>query len=284
MAIDSFDFEDFGALLTRLKDHPPGRKRPLTLSQISRKLGYTSPRLFSMVLKGQRAPSRRLLESLAHLSEWTESQSRFAELLARKAHTPAASPDRHQLDAEIEAIRANRHKPYLLADDAKSVLSDWFFLPLKQLVAARNFREDGAWLSSRLRGKVSPEAALEGLRKLEENGVIVRDSRGQLKVSRKMIRIKTPDSRPSLHVRRAHVQMMQRAVEALTDIPPEKREFLSLTLRMRPEDLLQAAKDVRTFVEDFSSRYFRAESSEVFQLNLQLFAHTAPSENTKDSV
>jgi hypothetical protein len=85
----------------------------------------------------------------------------------------------------------------------------------------------------------------------------------------------TPTDVPTTASRRHHAQMMQRAVDALKEQDPPAREFVSLTTRLDPQDIADAKKMIRSFVEDFNRRFTKPASREVYQLNLQLFRHTS---------
>ncbi len=278
VAWDVFDFETFEALLAALKGTPPKRRRPYSLAELADKTGYSSPRLLGMVINGQRVPSSRLVGSLATWLAWDRPRREYVDALVAASRERIKKPGSAAAlaaKARVESLRKYRTKPFVLDEATERILSRWYYLPLKQLVDAPGFREDGAWLAKHLRGRVPGAELLAGLASLESLGILERDAKGGLRVSKSRQRVITQPDRVSLLSRRNQVEMMQRAVEALTEAKPEEREFSALTLRMSPSRLAEAKRELRSFVEEFSARYFSAESDDVFQFNHQLFRLTA---------
>lgn len=272
---DVFDYDRFGALLEAYRLRPPERRLPYTLEELAHRFGFRSPRSVAMVIKGQRLPNVPLVQGLIKALKARSDEARYVDLLAKKERLlrkPEA--DLSELIAEIQGFRRTKLRPTLLDLQTFSALSDWQHLAVKQLVAAPGFREDGEWVSRRLKGKISPEQAVRALETLEAVGTLDRDEKGKLRVAPMKAQLATEPDRASLAARRHHAQMMQRAVEGLVEIAPEDREFISLTTRMAPKDMADAKKAIRDFVTGFSRRFTDSESGEVFQMNLQFFAHT----------
>src|SRR5687768_11524289 len=78
-SMSPFAFKDIPEYLEALRAPKAARKRPLTLGQLSRHLGYRSPRTIAMVIKGQRKPSLELVE---RLSTWQCLSIREREYLS----------------------------------------------------------------------------------------------------------------------------------------------------------------------------------------------------------
>jgi hypothetical protein len=67
--------------------------------------------------------------------------------------------------------------------------------------------------------------------------------------------------------------MMERAMEAMEEIPVHEREMISLTFPCPPSALPRLKELMRRFRDEINAE-FTETSPTVLQLNLQLFSHT----------
>jgi uncharacterized protein (TIGR02147 family) len=106
----------------------------------------------------------------------------------------------------------------------------WYCIPIRELVARSDFREDAAWIAAQLRPTIKPSEAEEALTLLQELGLLTRDEGGALRQDQPLLTT-GPELR-LLSLRRFHQQMLHRAEEAMDGIPLAEREVGGVTLRL----------------------------------------------------
>jgi uncharacterized protein (TIGR02147 family) len=270
---DIFDFADHRAFLRASQRKHPATNRAMTLEVWVKRLGYQSPRSVAMVLKGQRLPSRDLIEALSKDLKLDTPRMRYFELLVQRERHAQEGEKLDHIHRDIQELNPKNLKRKVLDESRLTPISDWHNLVVRQLVDLPGFQEDEAWISKRLRGKVSPEAIKQGIALMLRNGYLVRTREGKLELPGEEALITKQDV-PSTDIRRHHAGMMQRAVEALVEQDVSAREFGTCTIRVDAKRLAEAKKAIREFQASFNARFSADESARVFQLNLQFFEHT----------
>lgn len=221
---------------------PKGR-RP-TLAHVANELGYSSPRTVGMVLRGQRRPSFKLLQLISERYCRDEREKATLQGFAQNGH------------AHFVAKPVGGEK---IDDIHFSLISEWYFLVIKQLAARKN--HDPMKIVQALDYKVSLQDVERVLARLKQMGL-------QKKC------IKTENDLPSASIRKFHRQMLLRAIESIDEQGVLDRELQALTLKFNRRDLKRAQARIRKFVEDFNSEFASDPADDVYQLNVQLFSHT----------
>jgi uncharacterized protein (TIGR02147 family) len=270
---DIFDFSDHRAFLRASQRKHPATSRAMTLETWVKRLGYQSPRSVAMVLKGQRLPSRDLIEALAKDLKLDTPRMRYFELLVQRERHAQEGEKLDSIHRDIQELNPKNLKRKVLDETRLTPISDWHNLVIRQLVDLPDFHEDEEWISKRLRGKVSPEAVKQGIALMLRNGYLLRTRERKLEIPGEEALITKQDV-PSTDVRRHHAGMMQRAVEALVEQDLSNREFGTCTIRVDPSRLTEAKKAIRDFQTAFNARFSSDTSKRVYQLNLQFFEHT----------
>lgn len=249
----------------------PGRRK-ISLRRYAKSLGYSSPSLLSMMLRGVRAPSdealltlftrwdlspkeREYLRTIAHLEKAQKKGKDTTQLLKRMGRI-GSIPTYHKIDLQkFNAIR------------------EWYYLVIKLLVGSPDFQEDPAWIAKRLRRKVGHAKIQEALDTMLSLGILERDSSGKLRPS--FGYAETTHNVPSHAIREHHKGMIARALEAVEEQEIGNRNLNSLTLRFDANRMEAAKEKMLQFVKEFNQEFESPESTRVFQLNLQLFEHTS---------
>lgn len=278
-SMEVFEFQSFNSYLKfKISEQmrtPLGRRKS-NLSRLSKTLGYKSPSLLSMVISGRRAPSDELVSALISRWELTPNEREYIRLLAQLSRAEAKGKATSSLHHEIAIIRGKPIKKTLTAAQF-SAMSEWYYNVIKQLIGSPEFKNDPQWISQKLKRKVSPTKVQEAIKDLIEIGMIELKPQTN-KLQAKIGYTETTHDIPSEAIRLHHLQMLQRAVEALEEQAVEKRHFNSMTLKIDNKKLPEAKKRILTFMRQFHEEFGEAEAKSVFQINVQLFEHTVNSE------
>ncbi|MDZ4661694.1 MAG: TIGR02147 family protein [Pseudomonadota bacterium] len=240
----------------------PKTKRPLTLQKLSQKLGYKSPRLVGMVLKGQRAPSEEMIAKLIQTLRLNQGESRYLKLLVELERLQKKGLSTESILAELDELSPKTSHKKMLEVNTFTYIAEWFHLVIKQLLNTSTFRNDPDWIRKKLRGKVTVRQAKRALEVLEQLDLIKKEG------------MSTTAEIPSEAIRLHHAQMMDRAKEALIEQSLDKRHMVSVTLRVDPQFVGEAKAMITRFRNNFDKKFSSLTSSHIFQMNLQFFEHT----------
>ena len=266
-----YEFADSASYFRAVRVALGSRGRALTLSRWSKRLGYRSERVLGMVASGRRLPSRALINSISRDLHLPPEQARYLELLAASAKASPGDPIR----AELDRLNMRATRKTILEEAHFAYVADWYHFPIKRLVEREDFSENPEWICQRLRRKVGPGEVRQALKNLEALGLIQREAPGRrYRVARPGEGVFTPADVPSTASRRHHLQMTARANDAITEVPRDRREFLTLTWNGDPKDIPEIKQALRDFREQFDRRFGERGGKAVFQANIQFFEHT----------
>jgi uncharacterized protein (TIGR02147 family) len=245
------------------------KNRPMSAREWSERLGYKSPQSISMILSGERLPSRALTHKLAKELNLGLRETRYFELLIDLKAAARRGQDTRVILDQLEELHP-AFLDHVTVDEATfKYMSEWFCLVIKQLIGRPDFVESPEWIAGQLGGKISLKDAEVGLKIIENLGLAVREN-GKLKPAKD---VRTTQDVPSEAIKLFHSQMLDRAKEALREQSVEDREIQALTLQMPASRVKEAKDEVRKFMRSFNEKFFDAKATDVFQLNIQLFNH-----------
>lgn len=161
----------------------------------------------------------------------------------------------------------------LLEKHQFDLLAHWFYVAIYVLVDLENFKDDPEWISERLRKKVTVRQVRETLDALVALKLIERDE--NQKYRQVSGALSTADDLRHLSVHSYHKDMIELALESLTNDPSEVREFNGVTLKISKDKLPLLKEKIRAFRKEINELTSNMDGlDQVYQLNVQLFPLT----------
>jgi uncharacterized protein (TIGR02147 family) len=261
----------------RGSDH---NQRRLTAGEWALRLGYRSPQTLSMVIKGVRAPSEELVQRVVKDLKLSRREARYLEILG---HLQRKEKRRGTDPASIEALMTELRllspgHVQQIPGQTFSYIAQWHHFVIKRLVGTLGFTENYEKIRERLRRKVTQSEIKDAIATMLKLGFLERDADGQLRMAD--INIQTTFDVPSAALKAHHRQMMARATEALWEQPVDEREIIGTTLWFDRSRISEAKEDIRQFNREFREKFGGDPTSDVYQINVQFFAHTQRVEAT----
>lgn len=242
------------------------------LNKISREIGYKSPSLLTMVTKGDRTASKKLIAELSKHWKLSKPETEYFYLLAKLQSYSKKNKDTFEIRHRLLDL-SGKEKAHLISLQKFSSIREWYYLPIQTLIGTKEFIEDADWISKKLRKKVTPSQVKKAIQTLIQLQIASRDPETQtLKLNLGFI--ETPQEIPSDAIKSHHKGMMQRALEAIEEQKVEERHFNSLTISINADKLSEAKQAITNFIRDFQSKFEDQNSNHVYQLNAQFFEHT----------
>lgn len=159
--------------------------------------------------------------------------------------------------------------------DSLEAISRWESTAILDLATTPDFQPSPEWIATRL--NISPQAASDGITRLIRLGLLVRRGR---KVVRPIPPVVFISHAPKVYVREHLAQMMDKAqleLRTRTDVDAiRNRQMTAHTIAVNPERIASAKAMIEAFQEKLAKHLTQGPCTEVFQLNIQLFALTQP--------
>jgi plasmid maintenance system antidote protein VapI len=224
-----------------------------SLRAMARLIGMDSSSL-SQILSGKRRVSNKLAERLC---------------------------DRLGASPEVRQIILNQDRQEIsptyqqVTMDAFAIISDWYHYAILELTFTEKFQSDPNWIARTL-GITSTEAslAIERLKRLE----LVREINGVLKKTDVFITNFADGVTGPAH-KQLQRQVLQKALDAIDNVPQEVKDITSMTLSIDVEKLPEARKLIKQFRRSLTRFLENGKKTRVYHLGVQLYPVSSPTTN-----
>lgn len=226
------------------------------LMNARKKLAFTKALDFVRCLNLDELTAQRLLRAATiESAKGEQSQSFLARSLTTSDGAPSAS--------DFVTLEIDRFK----------LLSDWHHLAILDLTLVNGFRPDVDWVARQLR--ISPAAVSTAVDRLVRLGLLDAKEGAWKKLHAKLV---VPTTRSEKAVREFHVQMLDKAKEALAEQDADEfplRDINGTTMAIDARRIPEAKKRIQAFRRSlFEFLADGGEANELYQLNVQLFRLT----------
>lgn len=246
-------------------------KRPLSVRALARQLGQKSPAAIHAMQGGKRLLSTEVQNHLCEKLELSSQEAAYLRAwVSYERRRRSNSEDGDEL-SRLARLNPRKATQSLLRSEIYSYIASWYHLPLKALVSAPDFKFNLEWIEKRLKNKLSAAKIQNSLYLLQQLGLVKREGRNWKSTTS----FTTPLDVPNAAVRLHHREMMERGIEALDEEDVSRRDMSSTTFRFNTDRMAEAKTAIEDFRQEFIRRFEAPEGKEVYQLNTQLFSHTA---------
>jgi uncharacterized protein (TIGR02147 family) len=267
-APEVFAYLDYRAYL---RDYYTSRKAQSTsfsFRSFSRKAKLRSPNYLKLVMDGARNLTAEMAARFAQACGLGgEGTTYFVDLVAFNQARSAG--ERNAAYQRLTGFKRYRsHHKLELAHAAYH--ATWYLPAVRELASRRDFRDDASWIARHMRPSITKAEAGQALATLLELGLLVRDEKGRVKQHEPLI--STGSETRGLHIHNYHRMMMQRAAEAMEQIPAQERDISALTLCLGKGGLSRLKQRLQRFRRELLElSALEQEPRDVVQLNFQLF-------------
>ena len=269
---DVFAFRDYRAFLRAHYAHNKQDEYGFSLRAFSKRAGLRSSNYLKLVMDGDRNLTAAVAPRFAAACGLKgQAADYFCDLVA--FNQAKGADERARGYARLQRFR--RYREVHRLDKAQEAYhSHWYIPAIRELCARPDFREDPKWIGRTLLPNVAPADVRDALQILQDLELLERDETGRLRQREPLIQ--TPDRPLGHHVVSFHRAMMERAAEALDEVPRDEREIASLTLCVSEARMRELKSELEAFRARILERYMKDETPErVVQVNFQLFPLSA---------
>ncbi|MEN0061287.1 MAG: TIGR02147 family protein [Myxococcota bacterium] len=272
-----FAFLDYRAYLSEWFDAKKVANPKFSHRAFVARTGQRSPSLLSDVIAGRRNLTQAGIEGFQKALSLGSTEARFFRLLVQldQAETPT---EKNAVWVDIMASRRFREARRIEGDSVR-YLSNWIHPAIRELANRDSFRDDPAWVARQIRPRITARQARQALDLLFELELLVRHDDGR--VSHGGGSVVTPHELAGLAAYNYHQGMLERAKQALSDVQPQERHFLAVTVSAPPSLVPTLKDEFNAFQERILELCANAEppAGQVFQFNLNFFPLSTPGED-----
>lgn len=205
----------------------------------------------SAILKQRRAVGAKVLTHLLKKLPMTAMEKK--KILSELIVSPAAKSE----------------KTSVLDENQLRIIKDWEHYAIMAYLQLRKAKKSPADIAKALR--LPQSHVLRALVNLEKAELLKRDG-NRYKVTHKSVA--TSNEVPSVALREAHAQYIDKAKSALMDFSVHERDITGRTLAIASKNLPKAKELIQQFRSELSELLAAGETDEVYRLNIQLFPLT----------
>lgn len=269
--LNIFEYDNYRSFLKDLYASLKKEKSAFSFRFFSKQAGFRSPNFLKLVMDGKRNLSADGVGKFAKALKLNKEETNFFRNLVML--NQAGTVEEKKYCAE-QLIRHRFYKKvYPLRQAQYDYYSNWYFIPVRELVGTVGFREDPAWIAHRLVPPITASEAEKALKELEQLGLIKRDETGKLIQTDGFI--STGDEVASTSVAQFHKEMMQKGAESIDRFPNTEREISSVTIGLSEENSRQVKELIQRFRRELLAIAGQDQKATgVYQVNFQLFPLT----------
>jgi uncharacterized protein (TIGR02147 family) len=209
--------------------------------------------LLSLVISGKRSVSTAMVQKLVSFLDLDpiEKQSLLSNYKVQKVNN---------------GFHEDQDTFYQMELDTFAVISDWYHYAILSLLEIENSKFEAKWISSKLGiSVIQAKLAMERLKRMK----LVSLTNGRWKQS--VLPIKINPEMTNDATRKFHRQLLERALDALDNVPKNKRDFSTMTFAMDPSLVPYAAKRLRELERELvASLEKKGKPKVVYNLTIQL--------------
>lgn len=263
-----FEYDNYRSFLRDSYLFSKAKMKHFSFRYFSRKAGFASPNFLKLVIEGKRNLSVDSVDRFVLALKLSKTESEFFASLV-KFNQARNGIERAESARQVICSKGFQ-RVYPLQQAEFSYYASWFYIPVRELVALKDFDENPEWIARRLIPPITPDEASVALRDLVALGLLRRSETGRLEQVQKTV--VTENEVLSASVASYHREMLRHAANSIEIVPRQHREVSAACV---PISAKTAAK-VKSMIQEFRQEILAIASQDdspesVYQLNFQLF-------------
>ena len=266
-----YEYSDYRQYLRDTYEFLKSTTQYFSYRYFSKKAGFKSPNILKLVIDGQRNLSQDACEKFSLALGHTPSEARFFSHLVEFCQAKTME-QKARSGRELMQTRAFQ-KIHQLHPAELKYYTYWYYIPIREMVEIRDFKEDYEWMGQRLHPRLSASKVRDAVENLLEMGFLERSKDGTLKQAHG--NLKTSADVQSPFVVQYHRQMMELAKASIDTVHRDNREISGTCITCSEQSVKKIKQRVREFRQEIMQLVEQdPNAKEVYQMNFQLFPLT----------
>lgn len=238
--------------------------------------GKNSRGYLGLVVKGKRNLTAKSIVGFARALGLNPKEALFFENMVHFCQSESEKERLYFFERLKVAAQGETSAPVALIDSHLRFLNEWHLVVLRELVTLKDFKEDTDWIARRLGNKISSSKIQQGLKDLEQLGLVGRNAQGGLVQTDPVVLFK--DNKQNFkNTSNLHKDFAARASEAMVNEEYEKRAAQLITLSVPGAKFEDLRKEMQELTETLLKKYgheTQAAPDQVVQMGIQLLQVT----------
>lgn len=258
------DYDDFRSFLADYYAHAKAHQRSFSYRAFSQRAGLKSPNHLQLVIKGKRSLTDEVASAFAQAMRLDTQETEYFCQLSRFNQAKTHSKKQAAYEALLQ-FRAHS-KTQRLRKHHASYHSNWYTPTIREMSQSPRFQNSPSWIAKRLRPPIKVSEVKRAISTLKALGVWVDDGVAGVPLS-------TGPQTDGMHIQSFHKEMLERANEAVEQMPADEREFNSLTFCANEETFTMLKQKIREFSNEMLALIAERESegTHVMQMSIMCF-------------
>jgi len=252
----------------------------LSYRMLARRAGFSSPVYLKLVMENKANLGVDGAEKVGAAVGLDENQTEYFRLLITLDQ--ASTPEEKAKAMEAIMQFATRVKVQAVDHTQYEFYGHWYYSALLHLINILGSDRDSGEIGALLVPPIGKRDARKAVRKLYELGLIRKNSDGSVSVVSK--HLGDSGDVASFALRRMHLQMGERAIEAIRATDPKKRHALGVSMTISERTYGRICSEMEQFLGRVVSLVDQdTDEDRVYRMNLQFFplSRPVPSEKRK---
>ena len=269
--IKVFEYDNYRTYLRDLYEYLKKNTPEFSFRYFSQTAGFRSPNFLQLVIEGKRNLSADSIEKFIRALKLNKKEADHFRILVHLNQAKTIDEKKFYAD-QLMRTRSFKHI-HPLKQNQYDYYSQWYNIPIRELVAHQEFSEDPAWIAKNLNPPISPQQAKKALELLLELDLIKRDESGRLVQTDTVV--STGDEVTSTSVANYHHEMIKKGSEAIDRFPSKERDISSVTMAVSEKGFNEIKSIIQRFRKEIIAVANQEQDPEaVCQVNIQLFPLT----------
>jgi uncharacterized protein (TIGR02147 family) len=215
-----------------------------------------------------RAYAKSLSTPPSTLSEIMNNKRPISKKLAEK-FGKALNLSSEQLEAFCKIDEREGVEYHQLALDSFYCISEWYHYGILQLLKTKIFKNDARWIAKRL--GITPSQVKLAIERLIRVGILQVEEDGSLKDATNGQTSHLKNNFTNEQLKNFQIQTLEKAIEALKNIPIEWRDNTSMTMAINKSAIPLAKEEIKKFRRKLTKKLESfGEPDEVYQMAISL--------------
>jgi uncharacterized protein (TIGR02147 family) len=265
--LNIFEYGNYRDYLKDMYQLLKKEKASFSFRYFSKTAGFLSPNFLKLVMEGQRNLSAQSIEKFSIARKFNKKEADFFRNLVYLNQSTTLEEKKFYADLLLKSRQFKKAHPLKKAQ--YEYYTNWFTIPVRELVATKNFKEDPEWIAKQLIPPIKASEAKKALQDLLDLKLIERNQEGKL-VQTNVI-ITTGDEVDSTSVKAFHKEMIQKASESLDRYHYKKRDITCVTLGISQNNVDKLKEITSRFRKEILELAKEENTERVYQVNFQVF-------------
>lgn len=238
--------------------------------------GKNSRGYLGLVIKGKRNLTSKSIIGFSQCMQLTSQEAIYFENMVLFNQASTEKEKVYFFERMKVGATGAKSKTVDILSSQYRYLNEWHLVAIREMICLKDFKESPEWIVKKLKNKITKEKAEEGLKDLENLGLITRSEDGELTHSEPVVLFKD-NSNNFKNSSNLHKEFCHKAAQEIIESLYEDRAAQLITLSVSKSRFEELRAEMQAFTELILKKYGNSEKENndtIIQMGSQLIKLT----------